>query len=130
MRMQGKTFRYIAKELDLSVAYVFKSVVARTQGVANQRAEELIDFELGTLNTAQIAIWDAVEAGDNESIRTLIGIVSARCKILGFDGKTQLEDMPQKERRARLMAWFQNPDPELVDMLTESGWKRELGGSE
>ena len=116
LRLSGKTFKEIAKELkyaDASGAYQ-----------AYQRAREVVSLEnlgewrlleLERLNVVQSALWDKAMEGNIPTINALLRIFDLRAKLIGLYS-------PEKHQIA-----YEEPDYDLKESVREMSEMIDLG---
>ena len=116
MRLSGKTFKEIARELkyaDASGAYQ-----------AYQRAREVVSLEnlsewrlleLERLNVIQTSLWDKALEGNIQTISALLKVFDLRAKLLGLY-------LPEKHQVV-----YGEPDYDLNESVKEMSEMIELG---
>ena len=116
LRLSGKTFKEIAKELkyaDASGAYQ-----------AYQRAREVVSLEnlgewrlleLERLNVIQSALWDKAMEGNIPTINALLRVFDLRAKLIGLYS-------PEKHQIA-----YEEPDYDLKESVKEMTEMIDLG---
>ena len=116
LRLSGKTFKEIAKELkyaDASGAYQ-----------AYQRAREVVSLEnlgewrlleLERLNVIQSALWDKAMEGNIPTINALLRVFDLRAKLIGLYS-------PEKHQIA-----YEEPDYDLKESVRDMSEMIDLG---
>lgn len=86
LRKAGATFPEIAEaEGYASPSGAYEAVKAALKKTMSEPAEELRQLELTRLDDMLASIWDAVLAGDTDSIATALRISERRARLLGLD---------------------------------------------
>ena len=93
LRKAGATYEAIAERLgyaDRSGA--FRAVTSALKATLREPADELRTLELERLDSALLAIWRQVQAGDLHAIDRLVRLAERRAKLLGLDAAAKIEE--------------------------------------
>lgn len=93
LRLAGKGFREIARELGCSLGAAYGYVEASLNELRKsspEKAEELREIDLQRLDLATDCALRAIKAGDTLAIGPLVRVLERRAKLLGLD-------MPSKQ---------------------------------
>jgi len=104
LRTEGKTYRQIGEELNVSYQTAFnwvKSELARCAEHRGQMGDKIIDQDLETLQKMLDHLWDGIKAGNPKAVQAGIAVMTRRAKLLGLDtpetkiieGKVTLEQL-------------------------------------
>jgi hypothetical protein len=92
MRKAGASYRQIAANLGYAQAQgAHKAVRFALRATLKEPAEELRHLEELRLDTALLAIWRSVQAGDLQAVDRLLGISKRRAELLGLAGPKRHE---------------------------------------
>ncbi len=88
MRTQGRTYNQIAAELGYANrGTVFHIVTDALDSRQVEAVDQLRSLESQRLDALQIAVWDRAMSGDVTAALAAIRIISARCRLLGLEGR-------------------------------------------
>lgn len=85
LRIQGKTWAEIGRELKVSPIHARNSAMEILRRAENEAADEMRAIENRRLDIAQNAIWEKVEEGSLAAIETFLKVSKARREINGLD---------------------------------------------
>jgi len=94
MRLQGKSYRTIAAELNVSVtrAYriadkAFANLCLETQ----EKTEKVRQQEIARQDYMLSCLWERIEQGDTKAVDSALKIQERRAKLLGLDAPTKVD---------------------------------------
>jgi len=88
LRTQGRTYNQIAAELGYANrGTVFHIVTDALDSRQVEAVDQLRSLESQRLDALQIAVWDRAMSGDVTAALAAIRIISARCRLLGLEGR-------------------------------------------
>lgn len=85
LRARGMSYPTIAATLGLPMTTVYRWVQSALRNMVREPAAAVLTLELSRLDTAQEAIWPAVERGYLPAIDRLLRIMERRARLLGLD---------------------------------------------
>lgn len=86
LRVSGKTFREIARELKLaSPGNAYREVQAALEEIVREPVREALVLELARLDAVLGAVWHAAMDGDHRSARLVLMCLQRRAAFLGLD---------------------------------------------
>lgn len=94
LRIAGAAYRQIGQQLGVSYQTAFRDVqdaLAELDALKKKKAERLRDLELKRCDKLTLALQTQARAGDVKAIRTLLGIMERRAKLLGLDAPQQID---------------------------------------
>lgn len=99
LRMEGKTFEDIAKELKYnSKQSAFDAVKRALDSVVREPAESLITLDLERLDVLWQIQYLGAQAGDVSALGACMRIMERRAKLLGLDATRRFDEMPEAGR--------------------------------
>ena len=113
LRMQGSSYRAIARELNIDAAAVVRRWNRLRDSMIFEKVEEIREMELMVLERMQSAVITDACRGDIDSIDVILRIQNRRAKLCGLDQpiRTEIvitESTPIDEDVKRLVAQLGN----------------------
>ena len=95
LRLRGKSYPMIARELKLSVSQAYQDVmheVRKRSEELKENAEEVRSMEVERLDVIMDKLWDRIEGGSLDHIEVYFKVAHRRAKLLGLDaaGKSEV----------------------------------------
>ncbi len=92
LRMEGKTFEHIRKELKYNTIQSAWDAVDRSlKAIVREPAAQLIELELARLDVMWEMQYLNAQAGDVNALASCLRIMERRSRLLGMDAPTRLE---------------------------------------
>jgi hypothetical protein len=95
LRIAGASWETIAKTCGYASRGAASTDVTRAMEAATaeatRNADVLRHLEITRLDRLQQAVWAEAIKGDDDKIRTVLGIIDRRCKLLGLSAPQRLE---------------------------------------
>jgi hypothetical protein len=93
LRLEGKSFTDIARELDYSSrTAAYNAVYNELKKRAKEPVDKLRMLELERLDALLVVIWKECLTGDEKKIETYLKIANRRAKLAGLDKQQVIED--------------------------------------
>ena len=92
LRKAGATYQAIAEQLGYAHAKsAYKAVASALRATLREPAAGVRELEVARLDSALLAVWRRVQAGDDKAIDRLLRISERRAKLLGLDAAIRKE---------------------------------------
>ncbi len=95
LRIAGASWETIARQCGYASRGAANTDVTRAMEAATaeatRNADVLRQLELTRLDRLQRAVWAEAIKGDGDAIRTVLGIIDRRCKLLGLSAPSKVE---------------------------------------
>lgn len=91
LRIEGASYRQIARQLDVAVKTIYMDVqgaLGELDTLNGEKAERLRELEARRLDALQLPLAPAVRAGDPRAILAAVRILERRARLLGLDAPT------------------------------------------
>jgi hypothetical protein len=93
LRTQGLTYREIGNRLGVDASTAFRRCQNALAEIPAQAVEEHRHVELARLDALLSACWQEAMQGKASAIRSALGIIDRRAKILGLDAPTRSQTL-------------------------------------
>lgn len=111
-RIAGMTLKQMAEEFakregcdkslpESSISRILKTAVNELRANSERGAEQLRQIELERLDALIAGLWPAAQSGNAEAVKTLVGVLDRRYKLLG------IEPPKRVEHDVRMLTWVQ-----------------------
>ena len=92
LRKAGATYQAIAEQLGYAHGKsAYKAVASALRATLREPAAGVRELEVARLDSALLAVWRRVQAGDDKAIDRLLRISERRAKLLGLDAAIRKE---------------------------------------
>ncbi len=94
LRKAGANYRQIAHACGMSVYTAHHDVWQTLQDLGKQEqkhAEDVRKLEIERLDSLMRGAWARAQSGDDKSIRSVLGIMERRARLLGLDAPVKLD---------------------------------------
>src|SRR5579859_5376276 len=116
LRMAGATYQSIADALGYANRKgAHKAIHAAIKDITSEPAREVRELELARLDTALLAIWDAVRGGNLLAIDRFIRLQHQRALLLGLYAPTRLDVTTWQDKVIELLRGGKIAPQEVID---------------
>jgi len=94
LRLEGKTYQQIARELGMSEAGAYKAVLralTRLNEKIAEQADEVRRLELERLDRLLLGLWPQAARGNQGAVDRVLRIMERRARLLGLDAPNALD---------------------------------------
>jgi hypothetical protein len=126
LRIAGASWETIAQSCGYASRGAANTDVTRAMEAATaeacRNADVLRQLEITRLDRLQQAVWAEAIKGDQDAIRTVLGIIDRRCKLLGLAAPTRMEVVTLGAIEAEIARLEgQMPDVDPADLVEPAG---------